>query len=68
MNSKKRRKEKEQKRTGITPEGEHIITVGHDEIKQLVSDFAIPKVTPKATDLTETSQKESVTPKATESP
>ena len=61
-------KEEERKRTktyGITPEGEHIITVGHDEIKQLVSDFATPKVTPKATDPPETSQKESVTPKAT---
>ena len=53
---------------GITPEGEHIITVRHDEIKQLVSDFATPKVTPKATDLLETSQKESVTPKATDLP
>ena len=64
-------KEEERKRTktyGITPEGEHIITVRHDEIKQLVSDFATPKVTPKATDLPETSQKESMTPKATDLP
>ena len=65
------KKAEERKRTktyGITPEGEHIITVTHDEIKQLVTDFATPKVTPKATDLLETSQKESVTPKATDVP
>ena len=64
-------KAKERKRTktyGITPEGEHIITVTHDEIKQLVTDFATPKVTPEATDLLERSQKESVTPKGTDVP
>ena len=64
-------KEKERKRTktyGITPEGEHIITVTHDEIKQLVTDFATPKVTPEATDLPETSQKEFMTPKGTDLP
>ena len=64
-------KAKERKRTktyGITPEGEHIITVTHDEIKQLVTDFATPKVTPEATDVPETSQKESVTLKGTDVP
>ena len=52
-------KEEERKRTktyGITPEGEHIITISSDTVKDLVSEFAMPKATPKVTDLPETRQ------------